>query len=299
MFKRITLFILTNILVLTAISIISSVLGIGNYIEQSGINYQTLMATCLLWGMVGSFISLALSRIMAKWMMGVKLIDPKSPGRYEWYIHTTYEISKRAGLSTMPQVGVFESPDVNAFATGPTKNRSLVAASSSLLETMSKDEIEGVIAHEVAHITNGDMVTMTLVQGVINAFVMFFARVIAYAVAQNVKDSAKQIVHTLTIIVLQIAFGFLGMIVVGWFSRKREFRADAGSAKLVGANKMKAALQALQRIHGKIQLPEEQHQSVAALQISNNYSKSNFAMLFSTHPPLEERISALDRREAF
>jgi len=296
MFKRITLFILTNILVIAAISIVTSALGIGSYIEESGINYQTLLITCLIWGMVGSFISLALSRIMAKWMMGVKLIDPKSPGQHEWLLHTTYDIAKRAGLSVMPEVGIFESPDVNAFATGPTKNRSLVAASSGLLRAMNKDEIEGVIAHEIAHIANGDMVTMTLVQGVVNAFVMFFARIIAYAVAQSVKDDMKHLVHMLTTIVLQIAFGFLGMIVVGWFSRKREFSADAGSAKFVGANKMKAALQALQKVQGRLPLPEEQNQSVAALQISNNYKKSNFAMLFSTHPPLEERIAALDRR---
>ena len=296
MFKRFTLFILTNILVLATISILMNVLGIGNYIEQGGINYQTLMVTCLVWGMAGSLISLALSRIMAKWMMGVKLIDPKSPGHYGWYLQTTYDVAKRAGLSTMPQVGVFASSDVNAFATGPTKNRSLVAASTALLETMSKDEIEGVIAHEVSHITNGDMVTMTLVQGVINAFVMFFARIIAYLVSQNVKDSLRPIVHVITVIVLQIALGFLGMMVVGWFSRKREFLADAGSARLVGANKMKAALQALQRIQGKIQLPEEQHQSLAALQISNIHKRSTFSMLASTHPPLEDRIAALDRK---
>lgn len=293
MIKRITLFILTNILVITAITIVTRLLGIGNYIEETGINYQTLLATCLVWGMVGSLISLTLSRMMAKWMMGVQLIDPQSPGKYEWYLHKTHEISKRAGLTTMPQVGVFESPDVNAFATGPTKNRALVAASTSLLETMSKDEIEGVIAHEVAHIVNGDMVTMTLIQGVVNAFVMFFARIIAYAVAQNVKDSMRHIVHTFTIIILQIAFGFLGMMVVGWFSRKREFRADAGSARLVGSHKMKAALQALQRIQGRISLPEEEHASVTALQISNNRKVSSFAMLFSTHPPLEDRIAAL------
>ena len=229
-------------------------------------------------------------------MMGVKLVDPKSPGSYEWYLHTTYDIARRAGLSTMPQVGVFESADVNAFATGPTKNRSLVAASSALLSTMNKDEIEGVIAHEITHITNGDMVTMTLVQGVINAFIMFFARIIAYFVAQKVKESMRGIVHFITIFVLQIAFGFLGMILVGWFSRKREFRADAGSAKLVGSQKMKSALQALQRIQGKIRLPEEQHQSVAALQISNNYKKSSFSLLAATHPPLEERIAALEQQ---
>ncbi len=296
MFKRVSLFILTNILVITTISILMSVLGVGSYIDQNGINYQTLMFTCLLWGMVGSFISLALSRVMAKWMMGVKLVDPKSPGQYEWFLRTTHDIARGAGLRTMPEVGVFQSQDVNAFATGPTKNRSLVAASSALLEVMDRDEVEGVIAHEIAHITNGDMVTMTLVQGVINAFVMFFARVIAYAVAQNVKDSMRGIVHFFTIIVLQIAFGFLGMIVVGWFSRKREFRADAGSAKLVGANKMKAALKALQRIQGKIQLPEEKNQSFASLQISDNHKHSSLRALFSTHPPLEDRIAALDRR---
>ena len=295
MLKRITLFILTNILVITTISILLNVLGIGGYIEQDGINYASLMWFCLVWGLVGSFISLGLSRIMAKWMMGVSLIDPASPGNHEWLIRRTHEICKSAGMNVMPEVGVFQSPDVNAFATGPTKNRSLVAVSSGLLNSMSKDEIEGVIAHEVAHITNGDMVTMTLIQGVINAFVMFFARIIAYVVAERVDEKFRGIVHFLTIMVLQLAFGILGMLVTSWFSRKREFRADAGSAKLVGTEKMKAALQALQNIKGKIQLPQNAHESMAALQISNNNARSNFAMLLSTHPSLETRIEALEK----
>ena len=296
MAKRILLFILTNILVLAAVSIVLNLLGIGSYIEQGGINYQSLMAFCLVWGMVGSFISLALSKVMAKWMMGVKIIDPNQPGQYEWYVRRTHEIAKSAGISKMPEVGVFESSDINAFATGPTKNNSLVASSTALLSKMDKDEIEGVIAHEVAHIANGDMVTMTLIQGVINAFVMFFARIAAYAVSQNVKPELRGMVHLIAVIAFQVIFGFLGMMVVSWFSRYREYRADAGSANLVGAGKMKAALQALQRVYGKVDVPESDgREAMAALQISNNSKRSSMAALFSTHPPLEERIAALEK----
>lgn len=294
MFKRVFLFIATNLLVIAAISIILSVLGIGNYITEAGIDYRALMVFCLVWGMVGSFISLAISRWMAKKAMGVELIDPKAGGHYQWLVDTTYKICRDAKLPAMPEVGVYNSPDINAFATGPSKSKSLVAFSTGLLNFMGKDEIEGVIAHEVAHIKNGDMVTMTLIQGVINAFVMFLSRAIAFAISQNVKDDIKHIVHFVTIIVLQILFGFLGMIVVAGFSRKREFRADKGSAKLVGKDKMIAALEALKKVKGKFEADEKQ-EAVACLQISNNAKKKSFRSLFSTHPDLDVRIQALMR----
>ncbi len=295
MFKRVTLFFITNILVITMISILLNVLGIGNYVEGGSLNYTSLMFFCLLWGMVGSLISLAISRMTAKWMMGVKLIDANSASSEEndWLLRKTHEICKSAGLNTMPEVGVYNSPDVNAFATGPTKNRALVAVSTGLLSSMNKDEIEGVLAHEVAHITNGDMVTMTLIQGVINAFVMFFARIIAFAIAQRVDGKMRGLVNFAVIMVLQIAFGILGTLVTSWFSRQREFRADSGSAKYVGRDKMIAALRALERIKGKVQIPE-QKEAMAALQISNNVSKSNFMMMLSTHPALDKRIKALE-----
>lgn len=294
MFQRITLFILTNLLVITAISIIMSVFGIGDYTTEAGIDYTSLMVFCLVWGLVGSLISLALSRVMAKWMMKVKVIDPQSAGEFDWYVNMIHDLAKRAHLPAMPEVGIFESSDVNAFATGPTKSRSLVASSTALLRQMNRDQIEGVMAHEIAHIQNGDMVTMTLIQGVVNAFVMFFARIIAFALSTRIDAKARWIVNFIVIIVLQIAFGFLGMLVTGWFSRKREFRADAGSASLVGREKMISALEALKSVAGKIELREdERHESLAALQISQNQKQSSFKALFSTHPPLDDRIAAL------
>ena len=294
MAKRVILFILTNILVITTISIIFSVFGVGNYITETGLDYQALFIFCLIWGIVGSLISLALSRVMAKWMMKVQVIDPNNPGAHADYLMMVHNLAKQANLPKMPEVGVYESPDVNAFATGPTKSRSLVAASTGLLNSMSRDEIEGVMAHEIAHIQNGDMVTMTLIQGVINAFVMFFARIAAYAISSRIENSgSRAMVNFICIIAFQILFGFLGMIVVGWFSRKREFRADAGSAKLAGREKMVAALEKLKQVHGKVTLQEEEHQSMAALKISDSGGKSKFKELFSTHPPLETRIAAL------
>ena len=293
MIKRFTLFAVTNILVIAMISIILNIFGIGGYVEAGGINHTSLMLYCLLWGMVGSIISLAISRMTAKWMMGVKLIDPNATGEHDWLLRRTHEISKSAGLNKMPEVGVYNSPDVNAFATGPTKNRALVAVSTGLLGAMNKDEVEGVLAHEVAHIANGDMVTMTLIQGVINAFVMFFARIVAFTISQKVDRRMSGIVHFVTIMALQIAFGILGSMVTSWFSRQREFRADSGSAKYVGRDKMISALKALERIKGKVQIPE-QKEAMAALQISNNATQSNFRMMLSTHPSLDKRIKALE-----
>lgn len=291
--KRIFLFVLTNILVVVTISIICSVLGFDRQLRPG--DYNNLIGFCLVWGMAGSIISLMISRIMAKWTMGVKVIDPRNPGQYASLIQMVERISRAANLPNTPEVGVYESPEINAFATGPTKSRSLVAFSTGLLQRMGPEEIEGVAAHEVGHIANGDMITMTLIQGVINAFVMFISRIIAMALTMRGnkdEESGPSMSTYILVPVLEIAFGMLGMIVVSWFSRKREFRADAASASYSGRNKMIKALKALQVAHENPNLaPEGGHPAVACLKISG---RNGIMSLFSTHPPLEERIAALE-----
>lgn len=286
---RIVLFVLTNILVIAAVSIITSMLGLTGYIDSSGINYQSLAAYCLVWGMTGSVISLLLSKKMAKWMMGVEILNSHNAGQAQWLVQMVHELARDAGLSKMPEVGIYESADVNAFATGPSKNNSLVAFSTGIIQRMDREQIRGVAAHEIAHIQNGDMVTMALIQGVVNAFVIFLSRIAAYAAANLVDEDRAHIVHLVTSIVLQIVFGFLGMMVTCWFSRQREYRADAGSAKLAGTPAMVSALKGLQRLHDDRQqgLPE----SMAALGISG---RSGIMALLMTHPPLESRIAALE-----
>lgn len=298
--KRIGLFILTNIAVIAMVSIVLNLLGVNGYISQYGIEYKSLMIFCLVWGMAGSFISLMLSKFMAKMMMGVKIID-KNDHQFGAIVSTVHRLATSAGLSKMPEVGVYDSPEVNAFATGPSKRNSLVAVSTGLLSRMNSDEVEGVLAHEIAHIANGDMVTMTLVQGVINAFVMFFARIAAFALQNAMRGNNDRddrgssfgggLVYMITVFVFEIIFGILGSIIVAFFSRYREFRADAGGAKLAGRDKMIAALASLQRQFDSS--PIEDTPAMNAMKIS---SKPNgIRALFSTHPPLEERIKALQR----
>ena len=288
MFKRIFLFILTNLLIITTINILLHVLGVHGYLTAEGIDYRALLTICFCYGMGGAFISLMLSKVMAKWMMGVKTIDPQDAGQYAWLVSTVHNLAMKANLPS-PEVGVYESNSPNAFATGPTKSSSLVAVSTGLLSSMSRDELEGVLAHEVAHIANGDMVTMTLLQGIINAFVMAISRIIAYAIASRNSKNSSAAVNSLVIIVLQITLSLLGSVVICWFSRKREFRADQGSAELASRQKMIAALKALQRT---IDIPEpKKRPSFAALQIS---SKGSFINLFRTHPELSDRIKALE-----
>lgn len=294
MVKRIFLFSLVNILVLVTISLVASFFGIGAYdsgMRGGQIDLQALLVFCLLWGMAGAFISLALSRVMAKWMMGVKVIpvDAREP-ELQWLVRTVHQLAKRAGIEKMPQVGFYDSPEVNAFATGPTKNRALVAVSAGLLQRMSQEEVEGVLGHEISHVANGDMVTMTLIQGVINAFVMFFARIIAHVVSQSVKDEMRYIVYFVSLIVFEIAFAFLGMFVVAYFSRLREFRADAGGAKLAGRDKM---INALKKLRGTTELIDNRQQSLATLKISSR--GSGLMALISTHPSLDVRIARLER----
>jgi heat shock protein HtpX len=267
--KRIFLFIAVNILILATLSITLSLLGVGHYFSSRGINYQNLMTFCLVWGMGGAFISLALSRVMAKWMMGVVVIPPDT---------------------REPEVGYYPSPEVNAFATGPTRNRALVAVSAGLLQRMDRTQLEGVLGHEIAHISNGDMVTMTLVQGVINAIVMFLARVIAFFIANRGRDEeSSSAPNYLVIFALEMGLSVLGMLVVSAFSRRREFRADEGGAKLAGRTSMIKALEALQSTVAYADLTHKE--ALATLKISGK--PKGFFALFSTHPPLEERIERL------
>lgn len=294
-FKRIFLFLVINILVLTMISIVLSIFNVQPFINQYGISYRDLLIFCLIWGMGGALISLALSRVMAKWMMGVKLIDPNSreKGQKELYDKVA-RLSQKAGLPEVPQVGIYPSAEVNAFATGPTKRRSLVAVSSGLLSHMNDDQVEAILAHEITHVANGDMVTMTLLQGIVNAFVMFLARVLALILSgfgrgDNRRGSSGS--FYLFTILFQTVFMVLGSLVVFWYSRKREFKADAGGAHLAGKQKMIDALEGL-KSYVKKRVPTAQKEALQTFKISQP-TKSGLAHLFASHPPLEERIAAL------
>jgi heat shock protein HtpX len=296
-FKRIFLFMMVNILVMTTISIVTNLLGLRGYLTPYGIDYGQLMIFCLIWGFGGALISLALSRVMAKWMMGVQLIDETTTNpQLREVVSMVYRLADQAGLPARPQVGFYESPEVNAFATGPTKSRALVAVSSGLLNRMKRDEVEGVIGHEIAHVANGDMVTMTLIQGVINAFVMFIARVIGYAITSATRSDENErpsyMMQSMVTMVLEIFLSILGSIVVAAFSRWREYRADKGGATLAGRGKMIAALEALKTLHniGPAVEPEGQ-KAIAAFKISSR--RGAFLSLFSTHPDLDDRIQAL------
>jgi heat shock protein HtpX len=288
--KRIFLFILTNIAIVLTLSIVAAFLGVGSGIGPEGLNIQALAVFCLFWGMGGAFISLQMSRWIAKRATGVHLVDGRTGNNQaDWLYETIARLTRQANLP-MPEVGIYESPEVNAFATGPSKSRSLVAVSSGLLRSMRQDEVEGVLAHEVAHIANGDMVTMTLLQGVMNAFVMFAARVIGYALTRS-GDSRNNNgggSYYLIVFVLQIVLGILAGLVVNWFSRYREFRADHGGATLAGRERMIGALRRLQANH---ELVDTSQAALATMKISGG---SSWAKLFSTHPPLEDRIAALE-----
>lgn len=295
--KRIGLFIAVNVLVMVTISVILNLLGVKPYLTAQGLNYTSLMVFCLVWGMGGAFISLALSRIMAKWMMGVKIVPPdtRDPELRD-LVQMVHELSRAARLPAMPEVGIYDSPEINAFATGPSKSRSLVAVSTGLLQRMRREEVRGVLGHEVAHIANGDMVTMTLIQGIVNAFVMFLARVIAYALTMTRGEDGEErqgspMTYMLVQFALEMVFMVLGSIVVSWFSRYREYRADAGGARLAGRESMIQALEGLRRSFEDVD-PAAQP-AVQALKISSR--PSGLMKLFSTHPPLEERIERLKR----
>ncbi len=298
MAKRVVLFLIVNFFVVITLSILANVLGLNRHLYANGLDMTSLMGFCLVWGMGGAFISLLLSRVMAKWMMGVQVIDPatQDPAQRQ-LVSVVYRLAQSAGLTTMPEVGYYESPEVNAFATGPTKSRALVAVSTGLLHKMNAAELEGVLGHEISHVANGDMVTMTLIQGVINAFVMFLSRIAAFFLSQALRgdrDDDRPAGSGWSFFIFQfifeIVFMLLGSIVVAWFSRWREYRADAGSALIAGRAKMISALEALRR--NQEVADADPQPAIQSLKIS---SGKGFLNIFATHPPLEDRIAALQK----
>ena len=291
--KRIGLFVLTNLFVMVTIGIVWSL--ISHFLGLAGLNSYIpfLMAFCLVWGMGGAFISLLMSKWMAKMFHGVQIIEANNPNpELSALVNTVHALARRAELPKMPEVGIYDSADINAFATGPSKGNALVAVSTGLLQRMNDEEVEGVLGHEIAHIANGDMVTMTLIQGIVNAFVMFFSRILANIIASNVDEKFRGITRFVVTILGDIAFTLLGSIVVNYFSRQREFRADAGSAQFTSREKMIAALRKLQAVY---ELPIPPDETATATLMISNRDKGGFAGLFMTHPRLEDRIEALQR----
>lgn len=295
--KRITLLLLVNILVMFTIGIIVSLVFRGQVARMGG--NQNLFLFCFIWGMGGAFVSLQLSRWMAKTFMGVRVIDPDTRDtEQQQLVQTVHRLARTAGLSVMPEVGVYESPEVNAFATGPSRRRALVSVSTGLLGQMRQYELEGVLGHELAHIANGDMVTMTLIQGVVNAFAMFLARILAFALSRGSSSrdddrGGNFFMEFLLVNLFQTVFMVFGMIVVCWFSRWREFRADAGGAKFAGRDHMLSALRALKAVHeAGADIAGQQQPAVQALKISGH--SGGLMALFASHPPLDERIARLE-----
>lgn len=296
---RILLFLATNVAVLLMISIVFQWLGLGTFLDRQGVHLDLnrLLIYSALIGMSGSFISLVLSKWMAKTSMGVYVIDRPQNQTEAWLLSTVEKLARKAGIG-MPEVGIFQSPQPNAFATGMDKHHALVAVSTGLLETMSADEVEAVLGHEVSHAANGDMVTLTLVQGVVNTFVYFLATIIGHVVDRALSRSQDEEGgyvsygpgYYITQLVAQMLLGILATIVVMWFSRWREFRADAGGARLAGRHKMIRALEALHRTAEPQDLPGE----FAAFGISGSIGRG-LMRLFMSHPPIEERIAALQR----
>ncbi len=285
--KRIFLFLATNIAVLVVMSVILSLLGADRFLTQSGLDLPTLLVFSLVVGFTGSIISLLMSKTMAKWSTGARVIDTPSNSTELWLVDTVSKLAQRAGIG-MPEVAVYDGAP-NAFATGASKNAALVAVSTELLQSMTKEEVEAVLGHEISHVANGDMVTMTLIQGVVNTFVVFLSRVVGYMVDRAISrnnDNGPGIGYMVTVMVSQIVFGIGASLIVAWFSRQREFRADSGSARLLGS--AQPMMHALARLGGVPAgtLPE----SMAAMGIND---KAGFTELFSSHPPLEKRIAAL------
>ena len=296
--KRVFLFLTVNILVMVTITTILHLLGVRPYLNAYGLDYEALAVFCLVWGMAGSLISLLLSRFMAKMLMGVKVIDPQThDSDLQRLVQTVHNLARSAGLPAMPEVGIYDSPEINAFATGPTKGMALVAVSSGLYQRMNQTQLEGVLGHEIAHVANGDMVTMTLLQGIVNAFVMFLSRVLAFALSQALRnrdddrrsEGMSSGTYFIVQFLLEIVLMILGSMVVAAFSRFREYRADAGGARLAGRESMISALEALRRHVEEID-PSAQP-AVQALKISGR--TGGFFALFMTHPPLEDRIARL------
>jgi len=287
--KRILLFVLTNFAVMAVLMVTARILGVDRFLTANGLNMTALAFFSLIMGFGGATISLLMSKSMAKWSMGLQLINQPRNADEAWIVQTVQKFADKAGIA-MPEVGIYEGAP-NAFATGAFKNSALVGISTGLLHSMTKDEVEAVIGHEVAHIANGDMVTMTLIQGVMNTFVVFLSRVIGYAVDSFLRKGDSQnsgpgIGYMVTTIVLDILLGFVAAIIVAWFSRQREFRADAGAAQMMG--RKQPMINALARLGGLT--PGELPKTMQAMGIAGGLGK-----LFSTHPPMEERIAALQQ----
>jgi heat shock protein HtpX len=292
--KRIFFFILTNIAVIAVISVILSVFNVAPYLEGTGLNYQSLLIFSAVFGFTGALISLFISKWMAKRAFGIVPISHPQTENERFVVETVRSLASRAKIG-MPEVGIYDSPEPNAFATGWNKDNALVAVSTGLLRNMTKDEVEGVLGHEVSHISNGDMVTLTLIQGVVNTFVIFFARIAAHIVTTFINRDEENngvggIAYFLTSIVFEILFGILASVIVMAFSRHREYRADAGSASLLGKQKMVAALKKLALL--KDAAVDPRGKAFATMKISD---KSALFGLFSSHPPLEKRIEALSQ----
>jgi heat shock protein HtpX len=289
--KRVVLFLITNIAILLVLSIVLRLVGFQGFLDEQGValNYTQLLLFCAVFGMGGSFISLAMSKWVAKRMTGAQVIaEPRN--EVEQHLFQTVSHHAQAAGIGMPEVAIFDSPDVNAFATGASRNNALVAVSTGLLQRMDRPQVDAVLGHEISHIANGDMITLTLIQGVVNTFVLFLSRIAGYFVDRVLlrNERGLGIGFFITTIVCQIVFGILASTIVMWFSRQREFRADAGGARLAGRGNMVSALEALQRAHTG-PLPEQ----ISAFGISGKPGASGLKRLFMTHPPLEERIAAL------
>lgn len=287
--KRIFLFLCLNILVVMTISMLLAVFHVQPYLTPYGLDIPSLAIFCLIWGMAGSLISLFMSRAIAKWSYGVQLIDPNNCSERETrLLQIVRRLCEHASIYPLPEVGIYESQEANAFATGPTKSMALIAVSSGLFSLMNDDEIEGVLGHEISHITNGDMVTITLLQGVVNAFVMFASRVIAFVITRNSKSRDNSGFYWISML-LQFVFMILGSILVAYYNRHRECSADDGGANLAGKNKMIAALEALKRTYDYVD-PRAQP-AAQTMKISSR--PMGIWALFATHPPLDERIARL------
>ncbi len=288
--KRIVLFLVTNVAVMLVLSVVLSVLGVDRFMTENGLNVGMLLMFSLVVGFGGSLISLLMSKPMAKWSTGAQVIDGSEGSEQRWLVDTVRKLADKAGIG-MPEVAYYEG-EPNAFATGAFRNSALVAVSTGLLQAMSRDEVEAVLGHEVSHVANGDMVTLTLIQGVVNTFVVFLARIVGYVIDKAIFKTERGIGpgYYVTVIVCQILFSVLASMIVAWFSRQREFRADAGSAQLLGSGR--AMINALTRLGGLE--PGALPKSIATSGISD---KPGFMALFSTHPPMEERIAALQARQ--
>jgi len=290
--KRVLLFLGTNLAIIVVASITLNLLGVGSFLDETGtnLNLQALLIFCFIFGMAGSVISLLLSKKIAKWSMKVKMIDKPQNSTEEWLVRTVERQAKEAGIG-MPEVGIFEAQQANAFATGANRNKALVAVSSGMMQRFNRDEIEAVLGHEVGHVANGDMITLALIQGVVNTFVMFLARVIGFVVDRVVLKNERGlgIGYFVTTIAAEIVLAILASTIVFWFSRRREFVADRDGARLGSRAGM---INALQRLKAESQIPNQLPESMRAFGITGG-KRSGFKALFMTHPPLEDRIAAL------